>query len=99
MTIKSYLIEYEQIDRFGGNIYGEDIVPATSYDDALQYYRELYPRRKVVDCIEQSINRTARPNAWKIDEMLQEKGVDLEARKLIFNTLTACTFIDLSDID
>ena len=99
MTISSYLIEYEQNDRYDGTIYGEDIIPATCRNDAIHYYRETYPLRKVIDCVEYNISRRERPNAWEIDKMLEKKGVNLEARKLIFNTLTSCTFIDLTDID
>ena len=99
MIIHSYYIEYEQIDRYGGNIYGDEVVPATSRNDAINYYREAYPRRKVVDCVPYNLQKKQRPNAWAIDKLLQDNGFDLEGRKLVFNTLTACTFVDCTDID
>lgn len=96
MIIKAYSVEHSY-DHLGTPVYCEEIAVGTSVEDVTEYVQELYPKHDIEDVCEFNPRPEYRANAWKIDELLKSAGYDIETRKLIFTTLSACEFIDCNE--
>ncbi|MBR1384836.1 MAG: hypothetical protein IJ555_13685 [Ruminococcus sp.] len=96
MIISSYLVEYEEPNKYG-SFFGEILIASTSAEEAIEDFKATYPDREVVDCQQFTPMFKIKPNAWKLDRVLDNLGYDHEARELLFGLLTSCTFVDLKD--